>query len=175
MACLGEILHITIQFLVKAGAHSWWNLFHITFEARMRFKSNAFSLKYSLQKIYHTYSGYLKLSEGNINRFFSKCALWSTREIKSFLWKGTNWNNSHVLKPWGYLLYEVGFFGSFKYRSSVYIGVYVHECYFCPREWFSDLETFSAFQSISERTKIALVTLFFGLGYYVLIKNPSIV
>lgn len=45
MACLRETLHIAIQFRDVAGAHSQWNLFHITFGAGIRFKSNAFPSK----------------------------------------------------------------------------------------------------------------------------------
>lgn len=45
MACLRETLHIAIQFRDVAGAHSQWNLFHITFGAGIRFKSSAFPSK----------------------------------------------------------------------------------------------------------------------------------
>ena len=124
-------LHITVQFLDMAGAHSQWNLFHITFGACMRFKSNAFSLKYSLQKIYHTYSGYLKLSKGNINRFFSKNAFWSTGEIKSFLWKARNWNYSGVLKPRGTYPVWLEFLAASDIEV-VFIWVYVYWMLFLP-------------------------------------------
>lgn len=133
MTCLRETLHITTQFLDMAGAHSQQNLFHITFGACMGFKSNAFSLKYSLQKIYHTYSGYLKLSKGNINRFFffQVCSLinWGN---KTFLMKSNKLKQFWYIKTQGYLSYLLRIFGSFKYRSSVYIGVCVYDCCFCP-------------------------------------------
>jgi hypothetical protein len=152
MACLREALHITIQFLDMAGAHSQRNLFHISFGACMRFKSNAFSLKYSLQKIYHTHSGYLKLGKGNINRFFSKCALWSTGEIEPFLWKAANWNNSGALKPRGTCPTWLEFLAASSV-SHIYKGVCVYEYYFCFCEWCSNLNTVNDFRNIFDRMK----------------------
>lgn len=152
--CILQFSFETWQGLIHSGIY-----FTLHLGQAWDLKAMLFPLKHSLQKIYHTFLGYLKLSKGNINRFFSKCALWSTGGIKPFLWKAWNRNSSGAWKPRAFCPTKLESLAPSNIRI-VFLQVYVNVSFFV----LVTVCMCALLQWLWEyllRSKMLLVTLFF--------------